>query len=512
MKIRIAIFLCWIMILPMYGCSKDNDTPEPSNPTPKPINREQAFEINKKLGCGINLGNMYEDNFSTDDAGNPWNPLRDEYFNIISDLGFKHVRIPIRWETRSAETAPYKINEKFLQHIKSKVDMALKKDMYVIINMHHHEKLLTDPYGQKARFLAQWEQIAEFFKGYSDKLVFEILNEPTGAVTSAVWNNLLTDGLKKIRESNPNRTVLIGTALAGHIDGLNELELPNDPNIILTVHYYLPFEFSHQGADWTGMDMNQWLGTKWYNTQIERNIIQQDFKAVETYSKKHNIPVHIGEFGAINKADLDSRVRWTNYLARWFDEQNYSWAYWEFSAGFGVYDRDKKVVIQPLADALVKNPISAPHDTSQKTIYQSDFANNDSGWTLNKDKGVGTIQRVDGALVVDIQNAGSNSWDLQIVKSNVSLQKGKNYLITLEASSTSDRINSTYVGLNAPNWDVYSGVRSFDTTSATKKIYHLFMLKDTDVSNGRLVIDLGGSAVGKFNLYSCTLSEVTFNE
>lgn len=515
MKTRIIIFLCWVMIFPMYSCSKDNNTleePSEPNPVPQPINREQAFDMNEKLGHGINLGNMYEDNFSTNEAGNPWNPLKDEYFNTISNLGFKHIRIPIRWETRSNETAPYKINEKFLQHIKSKVDKAIEKNMYVIINMHHHEKLLADPYGQQSRFLAQWEQIAEFFKGYSDKLVFEILNEPTNAITPALWNNLLASALEEIRKSNPNRTVLIGTALAGHIDGLNGLELPDDPNIILTVHYYLPFEFTHQGADWTGTDMNQWIGTKWYGTEIERNIIQQDFRAVDTYAKEHNIPVHVGEFGAINKADLASRIRWTNYLARWFDKQKYSWAYWEYSAGFGIYDRDNQTLIQSLADALVKTPMPAPVNVSLNTIYSSDFANNNNGWTLNKDKGAGTIQLIDRALVVDIQTAGNNSWDIQIIKSDVSLQEGKHYLITLEVSSTTDRTGSVYIGLNAPNWNVYSGVRSFSTTAETQKVYHLFMMKNTNLNNGRLAIDLGGSATGKFKLHSCTLEEVNFHE
>jgi hypothetical protein len=36
--------------------------------------------------------------------------------------------------------------------------------------------------------------------------------------------------------------------------------------------------------------------------------------------------------------DLASRIRWTRFLARTFEELNFSWAYWEFSAGFDIYD------------------------------------------------------------------------------------------------------------------------------------------------------------------------------
>ncbi len=57
-------------------------------------NREHAFEVNKRLGRGINYGNMFEAPSETE-WGNPWKP---QYAKMIADLGFNHVRIPIRWE------------------------------------------------------------------------------------------------------------------------------------------------------------------------------------------------------------------------------------------------------------------------------------------------------------------------------------------------------------------------------------------------------------------------------
>ena len=71
-------------------------------------NREHAFEINGKLGRGINFGNMFE--APTETAwGNPWMPA---YPRMIAELGFNHIRIPIRWETdsRTDANAPYTIN------------------------------------------------------------------------------------------------------------------------------------------------------------------------------------------------------------------------------------------------------------------------------------------------------------------------------------------------------------------------------------------------------------------
>ena len=61
----------------------------------------------------------------------------------------------------------------------------------------------------------------------------------------------------------------------------------------------------------------------------------------------------LGEFGAYNKADLASRTRWTAFVARSAEERAISWAYWEFGAGFGVYDRSRNAWHEEILRALV---------------------------------------------------------------------------------------------------------------------------------------------------------------
>src|SRR5690606_8958616 len=138
----------------------------------------------------------------------------------------------------------------FLGRIQEVVDAALKNKLHIVFNMHHHEALFEDPNGQKERFLSQWAQIAEHFKDYSDSLLFEVLNEPHGNLTPALWNEFFKDALTEIRKTNPTRIVLMGVAEYGGLAGLPELEVPDDDNIIVTIHYYNPFNFTHQGADW----------------------------------------------------------------------------------------------------------------------------------------------------------------------------------------------------------------------------------------------------------------------
>ena len=85
------------------------------------------FEINKNLGKGINMGNMFEAPSETE-----WgNPFRDDYFKRISELGFNHVRIPVRWDvsTRTLLSDPYTINPSFFDRIKYVIDKALAENL-----------------------------------------------------------------------------------------------------------------------------------------------------------------------------------------------------------------------------------------------------------------------------------------------------------------------------------------------------------------------------------------------
>lgn len=315
-----------------------------------------AAEINSAMGRGVNMGNSFEAP-SEDAWNNPWNP---DYFRIMAEIGFSHVRVPIRWTTdqRSMEEPPYTISPEFMTRIETVVNTAIKNGLHVIINMHHHHEIFEHPLEEKDRFLALWTQISENFKSYPDSLVFEILNEPNNELTPELWNDFMKEALQIIRNSNPQRAVMIGTADWGGLRELPQLAWPDDHQLILTLHYYEPFEFTHQNAGWVGEFTKNWLGTTWDNTLRERQAIKDKFAFTLEFSESRNIPVNIGEFGSIVYADPDSRVRWTNFLARWFEEQNFSWTYWEFSAyHYGFYKPETGEFNLPLKNGLLHNPM-----------------------------------------------------------------------------------------------------------------------------------------------------------
>ena len=63
----------------------------------------------------------------------------------------------------------------------------------------------------------------------------------------------------------------------------------------------------------------------------------------------------MGEFGAYSKADMVSRASWTEFVARTADEYGFSWGYWEFCAGFGIYNPNEETWNESLVQALLPN-------------------------------------------------------------------------------------------------------------------------------------------------------------
>ena len=61
-------------------------------------------------------------------------------------------------------------------------------------------------------------------------------------------------------------------------------------------------------------------------------------------------------------------------MARWFEEQGFSWAYWEFSAGFGIYAPSTQQYNTKLVDAFIRSSqeisIAFAHQEDLATLYQ----------------------------------------------------------------------------------------------------------------------------------------------
>ena len=307
-------------------------------------------EFNRKMAVGVNLGNCLE----APNEGDWGLKIEPEYLKSIADAGFKHVRVPIRWSAHALKEAPYTVDAKFFERVDEVVKEALNSKLLVVLNMHHYDEFEDTPDAQQVRFKAIWHQIAEHFSKASKDVAFEIYNEPCKEITEERWDKLYPEVLQDIRKSNPDRVVVVGTVKYDNVHKLESLQVPDgDKHIIVTVHYYEPHHFTHQGAEWAGAESAKWLGTTWKGTDAEKSNVDADFDIAAKWGNTHNRPIYLGEFGAYSKVDMDSRARWTRYVRESAVKRGLSAAYWEFGSGFGVYDPQRKKWREPLLDALL---------------------------------------------------------------------------------------------------------------------------------------------------------------
>ena len=332
------IGLFWLG-LALAPAAEESSSPKSTDP----------FELNKRLGRGVNvLG--YDPLWKARTKSRA--RFRAEHFALIHEAGFNHVRINLHPFRDADSKQSTTISDDYLRTLDWAVEQALANKLMVILDFHEFEEMARDPAANKDRFLGIWRQIAEHCKNAPPDVLFEILNEPNGKLTPELWNQFLREALGVIRESNPTRTVIVGPGEWNNIKQLEKLELPDgDRNLIATVHYYSPFEFTHQGAAWT--NRKDKLGVLWNGTEKEHEAVVRDFEKAQAWAASHHRPLYLGEFGALEKGELASRLRWISFVARQAEKMGWSWAYWQFEGNFIVFDTANNRWIESIRDALI---------------------------------------------------------------------------------------------------------------------------------------------------------------
>jgi endoglucanase len=133
---------------------------------------------------------------------------------------------------------------------------------------------------------------------------------------------------------------------------LDKLKLPEtDRQIIVTVHYYEPMRFTHQGAPWTPMYAG--FSDVTWGSEIEKKRLADDLGRAQTWATAHGRPVFLGEFGAYDRGPTESRARYTAFIARTAESLGWAWAYWQFDSDFIAFDIDRDRWVTPILKALI---------------------------------------------------------------------------------------------------------------------------------------------------------------
>lgn len=278
--------------------------------------------------------------------------FKETYFKKIKEAGFSTLRVNL-FAFSGMDKNTYKLKPEWLKTLDWVVKNGLEAKLMVILDLHEFNAMADDPVAKKEMFLSVWRQLAPRYKDAPDEVMFELLNEPNQKLSVQLWNEYLLEAINLVRETNPKRTIIIGPGNWNGIESLPTLVLPeNDRNIIVTVHFYHPMPFTHQGAYWAN-DFKNLSGISWNGTSEEKADVETRLKVAADWSKANDRPIFLGEFGAYDKGDMASRARYTACVARTAEKFGFSWAYWQFDSDFIVYNIDKEQWVMPILNALM---------------------------------------------------------------------------------------------------------------------------------------------------------------
>lgn len=320
-----------------------NSPPVSTDVPPLDTSYKTPTEIVAALGTGINMGNTLDA-----PSEGEWALVAQEYYyDAYKDAGFGHVRIPITWDTRVANQAPYDIDNGFLNRVEEIVDWAIERDFYVMLNAHHESWLKNDINASKrARFVAVWTQVAERFKNKSSKLLFEILNEPNG-MTLAEIDSLNSSILEVIRQTNPTRAVIYSGNGYTPAEAMKQADIPNDPNIIANFHSYDPWPFAGQC-------------TRSWGSEADRLALRGIYQDVSNWSENFGIPVIVNEFGAAmydftqpqNICNENDRLEYLKAHVTLQKEFGIPGTVWCDGGSFQIYDRSSNTFSNALSSLI----------------------------------------------------------------------------------------------------------------------------------------------------------------
>lgn len=316
----------------LAACSQPAESQAPV--TPFPMRR------------GVNLGNALE----APNEGDWGYRIEGAHLRAIAEAGFDGVRLPVRWDTHIG--ADGRIDPDFLYRVQEVASWAIDLDLYVQLDVHHYDRLIAEPARERERFLSLWRQIAEGFASAPPSLFFELLNEPNGDQwNGARLRDMQSAAIEVVRETNAQRLIVLGPSNWQNIDALRDWRPPEGENIAVSVHYYEPWAFTHQGAEWMGAEAPN-FGRAW-GTAADVRAVQEHIAQAADWGRARGYAMQLGEFGVNSALPLAQRALWTRTVRDACEAQGMGWCAWDFAGAFPMWDRERGAWIEEMRGALL---------------------------------------------------------------------------------------------------------------------------------------------------------------
>jgi len=344
MNFKRIVSLTLLICILLVGCS--NKTSIPPEYSSQPLENEttvSAMEFVAGMGTGWNLGNSFDPVDCTwlvneMDYETAWGneKVTPELIHYIKEQGFQTIRIPVTWTNHISSSPDYTISSSWLDRVQEVVDWCIAEDLYVIINIHHESNWLTkastDYDGTMTKYRALWTQLADRFGNYSDKLLFESMNEigfddlgtDAGCQLMNRINTEFTELIRSSGKNNANRYLILAGYWTDIDSSCRGIIMPDDDKVILSVHYYSPSDFAiaEAGAGWG-------YRATW-GTEEDFAYMEGQFTKLQTTFLDNGIPVVMGEFGCIIKdKDPNSRILYLSSIADYCRQYGICPIFWD---------------------------------------------------------------------------------------------------------------------------------------------------------------------------------------
>ena len=243
----------------------------------------------------------------------------------IRRQGFNTIRIPVTWYKAFDPAAPAgsQIRADYMARVRQVVDWAMAEGMIVILNTHHENGVISltgnsasgsDP--GRTYLSSVWTQIANTFRDYNERLIFEGLNEPRNIGSADQWrggsslertnlghlNQRFVEVVRGTAGNNTNRILMIPTmGASAHADALSGFSLPTDPSggtsrLAMSIHVYAPHDWAHEGNGSYGGP----------SSGSSNSSINASLDRVRSRANALGVPAVLGEFGSISTAGSSS--------------------------------------------------------------------------------------------------------------------------------------------------------------------------------------------------------------
>jgi hypothetical protein len=341
--------------------------------------------IFEKYRSGINLGGWisqcnYEKNHID-------SFIKKEDVEKIASWGLDHIRLPFDYTILEEDNNPLSYKEDGFKVIDMLLVWCKEASLNLVLDMHKapgyafgnnlQDNIIFNDETVQERFISLWQEIAKRYISEKDNLIFELLNE-IGDAHGETWNKIARKAIDGIRGIDKDRYILLGGSNFNSAEGLDSLEIWDDERILYNFHFYEPFLFTHQRASWTplrNINVNQLYPGKvegidklkiffgdqkpeqgkslTVDTIFDKAFLEYKLAPAIAFSKRTNKELYCGEYGAIDHAELESRINYLWDMKELFENYRIGRACWSYKAmNFTSIDENGNPISNKLVKAL----------------------------------------------------------------------------------------------------------------------------------------------------------------